>query len=119
MKQENTSTLQAGERTQFNPHGPWKAVGREIYDATGALVGRAMASDESHGGLRDAIYYDALIDRAQFMAAAPDLFAIVLDYAENADCGDGGQHEDEEGRVCWHCQAVAIVEKITGRKFTR
>ena len=44
--------------------------------------------------------------------AAPMLFKIVKDYADNADCGDGGNCEASKTDDCWHCQAVKIVNKI-------
>lgn len=51
---------------------------------------------------------------ARLIAAAPELFDFVAAYVEDADCGDGGQHDEDmsHGR-CWHCTASRIIREIT------
>lgn len=55
----------------------------------------------------------------RLIAAAPELLAMVKDYAENADCGSNREHADEaQGFIpvnsCWHCKAVELVAKAEG-----
>jgi hypothetical protein len=48
----------------------------------------------------------------KLFTAAPKLLAMVKDYAENADCGDGGC--DRPFGDCWHCSAVQLVAEAGG-----
>lgn len=51
---------------------------------------------------------DALI---KLFKVAPKLLDFVKDYAETADCGDGGC--DRPFGACWHCTAVKLVAEAT------
>lgn len=51
---------------------------------------------------------------ARLIALAPELLAFVQDYFDVADCGNGGEHEEDmsHGR-CWHCTARRLVGLLT------
>ncbi len=105
-------TPKTNKQTKFTS-GPWKWVGTQ----------RSPQSFCYLTGMKNArvgVCLDGFTDNeadARLIAAAPDLFAIVKDYADNADCGDGGEGDACKRGVCWHCQAVAMVERITGKNL--
>lgn len=54
--------------------------------------------------------------KARAAAIVRDLFTEVEDYADNADCGDGGDGPACKVGECWHCRAVAIVSHVRAGK---
>lgn len=52
-------------------------------------------------------------------AYGPKLFQIVKEYADDADCGNGGEHTEETGDKrdnCWHCSAVKLIAEIEAKR---
>lgn len=106
MKTETKS--QAGERTRTP--GPWGAAGMRIVAQSGKTVAHIQTDGEWMGD-------------AALIAAAPELFAFVKGYFDDADCGDAGEHDQDKETHdmthggCWHCTARRLVEVVEGRSL--
>lgn len=112
---EKAEAQTAENRAQFTP-GPWRV------ETLGDTL-RVTESKHEHLNNDVAILGDCRKPvnqaNARLIAEAPALFAMVKDYAENADCGNGGEHFGglgDKAENCWHCCAVALIAKIEGRQ---
>lgn len=110
-----TQSPKAGERTRKFGHtdGPWK-----VMQLNGKVFVTAKPFPEEDGCIQVAEVThlkNRLIANASLLAAAPELFAFVKAYANEADCGDGGEHdEDKSHGRCWHCTATRLVNEVEG-----
>lgn len=52
---------------------------------------------------------------ARLIAEAPEMFKLIKEYAEEADCGDGGLGKCTSPETCWHCRSVELVNRVLGK----
>ncbi len=45
--------------------------------------------------------------------AAPQMYAFVKDYFDQCDCGNGGEHNEQQpAKGCWHCTTRSLIDYV-------